>query len=182
MSYFFPPEVMGAHIGPAECHSTNRKHHINMRGVTALQGHMGVELDPVKESDEEKQAFAKYITLHKAHRDLIHSGRSFRLDAADERQFIYGVENHDEMLISVCQLAMPSHALPAPVRISCVEPDATYAVRILEMPQTSFQLMKQRPAWLDKTILLTGDNLREIGLTLPILDPESALILHLKKQ
>lgn len=42
--------------------------------------------------------------------------------------------------------------------------------------------MKQRPAWLDKTILLTGDNLREIGLTLPILDPESALILHLKKQ
>ncbi len=58
MSYFFPPEVMGAHIGPAECHSTNRRHAINMRGVTALSGHMGVELDPVKESPEEKQAFA----------------------------------------------------------------------------------------------------------------------------
>ncbi|MEL0615171.1 alpha-galactosidase, partial [Marinomonas arenicola] len=25
MSYFFPPEFMGAHIGPGECHSTNRR-------------------------------------------------------------------------------------------------------------------------------------------------------------
>ncbi|MGR5339814.1 alpha-galactosidase [Vibrio astriarenae] len=181
MSYFFPPEVMGAHIGPAECHSTKRKHGINMRGVTALQGHMGVELDPVKESSEEKQAFAKYIELHKTHRDLIHSGRNFRLDAADERQFIYGVENDQEMLVTVCQLAMPSHALPAPLRISCVDPKASYSVRIVEMPNTSFQLMKHRPEWIGKTIRLSGDNLREIGLTLPILDPESALVLHITK-
>ncbi len=41
--------------------------------------------------------------------------------------------------------------------------------------------MKQRPQWLDKTLTLSGDNLKEIGVTLPILDPESALIVHLKK-
>lgn len=181
MSYFFPPEVMGAHIGPAECHSTKRKHGINMRGVTALQGHMGVELDPVKEQEQEKQEFAKYINLHKTFRELIHAGRSFRLDAADDRQYIYGVENNSEMLITVCQLSMPTHALPAPVRISCADPSASYSVRILEMPQTSFQLMKHRPEWIGKTIQLSGDNLREIGLTLPILDPESALVLHIQR-
>ncbi|MGR5542645.1 alpha-galactosidase, partial [Vibrio campbellii] len=91
---------------------------------------------------------------------------------------IYGVENDQEMLVTVCQLAMPSHALPAPLRISCVDPKASYSVRIVEMPNTSFQLMKHRPEWIGKTIRLSGDNLREIGLTLPILDPESALILH----
>jgi alpha-galactosidase len=181
MSYFFPPEVMGAHIGPAECHSTNRRHAINMRGVTALSGHMGVELDPVKESAEEKQAFAHYIQLHKQYRDLLHSGRTFRIDPADQNQNIYGVENGQEMLITVCQLAMPNHALPSPLRVSCADENARYEVKIVEMPKTSFQLMKQRPQWLDKTLTLSGDNLKEIGVTLPILDPESALIVHLKK-
>ncbi|MFT6987658.1 MAG: alpha-galactosidase, partial [Psychromonas sp.] len=52
---------------------------------------------------------------------------------------------------------------------------------LVETPATSFQLMKQRPKWLDKTLTLSGENLKEIGLTLPILDPESALMLHLKK-
>jgi alpha-galactosidase len=181
MSYFFPPEVMGAHIGPEECHSTNRRHHINMRGITALAGHMGVELDPVKVPKEERAAFARYIALHKEYRELLHSGRSFRLDTPDKRQNIYGVQNEQEMLLTVCQLTMPDYALPSPLRISCIDTDAQYQVQIVEMPDTSFQLMKQRPKWLDKTLTLSGENLKEIGLTLPILDPESALMLYLKK-
>ncbi|MDB1123151.1 alpha-galactosidase [Vibrio algarum] len=181
MSYFFPPEVMGAHIGPDEAHTTRRCHHINMRGMTALSGHMGVELDPVKVPEEEKLAFAKYIALHKEFRQLLHTGRSFRLNASDKRQHIYGVKGHEELVITVCQLAMPEYALPTPLRISCIDVDATYEVKLVEMPETSFQLMKQRPQWLDKTLTLSGDNLKEIGLTLPILDPESALMVHLKK-
>jgi alpha-galactosidase len=181
MSYFFPPEVMGAHIGPDEAHTTRRCHHINMRGMTALAGHMGVELDPVKVPEEEKLAFAKYIALHKEFRDLLHSGRSFRLNASDQRQNIYGVMNDDELVITVCQLAMPEYALPTPLRINCIDTDAQYEVKLVEMPETSFQLMKQRPHWLDKSLTLSGDNLKEIGLTLPILDPESALMVHLKK-
>ena len=181
MSYFFPPEVMGAHIGPEECHSTNRRHHINMRGVTALAGHMGVELDPVKVPAEEKQAFAHYIALHKKYRGLLHSGRSFRLNASDKNQNIYGVQNADEMLITVCQLTMPEYALPCPLRINCIDAAAKYEVSLVEISNASFQLMKQRPQWLDKTLTLSGDNLKEIGLTLPILDPESALMISLKK-
>ncbi len=46
MSYFFPPEVMGAHIGNRHCHATFRQHSIAFRGLTALFGHMGLELDP----------------------------------------------------------------------------------------------------------------------------------------
>jgi len=181
MSYFFPPEVMGAHIGPDESHTTRRCHHINMRGMTALGGHMGVELDPVKVTQEEKEAFAKYISLHKKYRQLLHSGRSFRLDSSDKGQNIYGVHDDDEMLITVCQLTMPDYALPSPLRISCIDSDAQYQVKLVEMPDTSFQLMKQYPQWLDKTLTLSGENLKEIGLTLPIIDPESALMVYLKK-
>ena len=76
---------------------------------------------------------------------------------------------------------MPSYALPSPLRITCVDADAKYAVTLIEMPKASFQLMKQAPKWLDQTLTLTGNNLQEIGLILPILDPESALIVSLKK-
>ncbi|MBN8124721.1 alpha-galactosidase, partial [Vibrio vulnificus] len=125
--------------------------------------------------------FPRYIALHKEYRHLLHSGRSFRIDPADKNQNIYGIENENEMLITVCQLAMPDHALPSPLRISCSDVNAKYLVKLVEMPQTSFQLMKQRPKWLDRTLTLSGDNLKEIGLNLPILDPESALIVHLQK-
>jgi alpha-galactosidase len=143
---------------------------------------MGVELDPVKVPAKERQAFAKYIALHKKYRHLLHSGRSFRIDTADNRQNIYGVHNDDEMLITVCQLTMPDYALPSPLRISDIDTTASYQVKVVETPENSFQLMKQRPKWLDKTLTLSGENLKEIGLTLPVLDPEAALMLHLKKQ
>jgi alpha-galactosidase len=142
---------------------------------------MGVELDPVKVPKAEKQAFAKYIALHKQYRELLHSGRSFRLDTPDKHQNIYGVQNEKEMLLTVCQLTMPDYALPSPLRISCIDANAQYHVQIVEMPETSFQLMKQRPQWLNKTLTLSGENIKEIGITLPILDPESALMLSLKK-
>ncbi len=95
MGYFFPPEVMGAHIGPEESHSTKRRHHINMRGLTALFGHMGVELDPVRESGEQVQGMANYIALHKRFRHLIHSGTGFRLDCTDANRHVYGVASND---------------------------------------------------------------------------------------
>ncbi|MEH6452386.1 MAG: alpha-galactosidase [Psychromonas sp.] len=98
MSYFSPPEVMGAHIGPDESHTTRSCHHMNLRGMTALSGHMGVELDPVKASQTEKDAMAKYIALHKKFRQLQHTGRSFRLDTTDKNQNVYGVLNDNHSL------------------------------------------------------------------------------------
>jgi len=181
MSYFFPPEVIGAHIGPEDCHSTNRRHHINMRGITALGGHMGVELDPLQVSEEERQAFTKYIALHKQYRTLLHTGQHVRLDTSDKHQNIYGVYNEQASLLTVCQLTMPDYALPSPLRINYLDSDASYRVTMVETSEASFQLMKQRPAWLEKTITLNGDSLKHIGLTLPILDPESAIMIYLEK-
>ena len=42
-SYFFPPELMGAHVGPRECHITGRVHSMALRAGVALLGDMGVE-------------------------------------------------------------------------------------------------------------------------------------------
>ena len=180
MGYFFPPEVMGAHIGSEESHSTKRRHHLNMRGLTALFGHMGVELDPVRESQEQMNGMAYYIALHKRFRPLIHSGTMFRLDCTDLNRHVYGVAGNNEQLVAVCQLAMGSHTLPEPLRFAGLNSDQQYKIEVVDVAKGSFQLMKQKQDWLDNGITLSGDELMYIGLTMPLLDPESMMLLHLQ--
>lgn len=179
-SYFFPPEVMGAHIGPYESHTTRRKHDINLRGITALGGHMGVELDPVKESDDEKAQFARYIQLHKQYRNLLHSGDAFYLDCNDSTRNIYGVKNNNEMLLSICQLAMPDYAVSEPLRTIYLDDDKSYQVEVVDFPNSSNALMKKRPAWMDSDTPIRGELLNEIGLAMPVQDPETALLIYIK--
>lgn len=44
-SHFFPPEVMGTHIGPAWSHTSGRGLHTGLRALAASVGHMGIEAD-----------------------------------------------------------------------------------------------------------------------------------------
>lgn len=83
MSYFFPPEVMGAHIGHRRCHATFRQHSIAFRGLTALFGHMGLELDPVAADAKESDGYRRYALLYKEWRQLIHTGVLWRVDMPD---------------------------------------------------------------------------------------------------
>ncbi|WP_391089223.1 alpha-galactosidase [Vibrio sp. NH-UV-68] len=182
MGIFFPPEVMGTHIGPYHSHTTRRTHAINLRGLTALAGHMGVELDPVKESEQEKQAFAKYIALHKAYRPLLHSGDMFYLDGLDHRRLAYGVSDGSQMLLTVCQLAMPDYALPEPLQLDYLQADCHYRVTLLDYPPSSTQLMKEGQGWWQEgSINASGEWLMQLGLSLPLLDPESCLLIKVEK-
>lgn len=180
LSYFFPPEVMGAHIGPFESHTTRRRHDINLRGITALGGHMGVELDPVKESEEEKSRFAHYIKLHKSYRSLLHSGDVFYLDSNDTSRNVYGVKNANEMLLTVCQLAMPDYANAEPVRFAYLNVNKQYRVEVIDFPEASKSLMKQMPTWMNTPSVFSGELLNKVGLTMPIQDPETAMLISIK--
>lgn len=181
MGIFFPPEVMGAHIGPYHSHTTRRTHDINLRGLTALAGHMGVELDPVKESEEEKQAFAKYITLHKRYREVLHSGDSFYLDSSDKTRLAYGVTKAHQTLVTVCQKAMQDYALPEPLILDQLDREINYKVTMVDYPQSSAQLMKPSEGWWENGELeVSGDWLATLGLSLPILDPEACLLLSIE--
>lgn len=184
VSIFFPLEVMGSHIGPQHSHTTRRQHNINLRGITALFGHMGVELDPVRESESECAGFAKYIEMHKRFRSLLHTGNSLYLDSCEPSREAYGVFDHDQLLLAVCQKQMPDYALPEPLVLSMLDVKADYWIELVDYPQQSLALMKQLPTWM--SILIKGDKLKVsgaelavLGLSLPIQDPETCLLLYL---
>src|SRR5205085_9477549 len=53
-SIFFPPEVMGAHVGPRASHTTARSASLRLRATTAMVSHMGIEADISAMPDEER--------------------------------------------------------------------------------------------------------------------------------
>jgi alpha-galactosidase len=89
MSYFFPPEVMGAHIGIINVTPPSAST-ASFRGLTALFGHMGLELDPVSADEQERAGYRNYAALHKQWRDVIHHGVQWRMDMPDATTLAQG--------------------------------------------------------------------------------------------
>ena len=75
-----PPELLGTHIGPTPGHQTGRSLSLSFRATTALFGHAGIEWDVSKISSDDKTALKTWAAYYKANRDLLHTGKSIRID------------------------------------------------------------------------------------------------------
>lgn len=188
MSYFFPPEVMGAHIGNRYCHATYRQHSIEFRGLTALFGHLGLELDPVNADAKEREGYRHYAALYKQWRDVIHSGTQWRIDMPDSTTLVQGIVSQDQRqgLYTVSQLAMPDYTLLAPLRVAGLDARAQYRITLLDHPNIRItdeggHTMRQLPAWMTTPQIVSGEWLMQAGLALPVLDPESAILVGFER-
>ncbi|CZF80534.1 Alpha-galactosidase [Grimontia marina] len=52
-----------------------------------------------------------------------------------------------------------------------------YRVEVIDAPAAFSKTMKHLPVWIEKTQVVSGDQLSQIGLSLPVMDPESAMLL-----
>lgn len=180
-SYLFPPELMGAHIGPPTAHTTGRTHTLAFRAATAFFGHLGIEWNLLDASDAELKSLATVIDHHKRLRPVLHTGTVRRLDHGDPAIVAHGVIAVDrtEAVVAVAQVATSDTLATAPLRVTGLDPDLTYEVEVLSLADQSFGKAKRQPAWFaDGRVVLTGRQLAAVGLTLPVLHPESALLLH----
>lgn len=189
MSYFFPLEIMGAHIGHARCHATFRQHNLPFRGLTALFGHMGLELDPVKADIQESSGYLYYANLYKKWRHLIHSGDLWRMDSLDKTRQIQGVvsENKSTALFLISQLLMPDYTLTGTLHIPGLQLQSRYRIRLedpLDIPLSGKggHTMRKLPSWMEQEQpIFTGEWLAKAGLQLPILDPGTAILISFEK-
>lgn len=180
-SIFFPPEVMGTHVGPAASHTTARRATIDLRTFTALFGHMGVEADVRRFAPHELEALTAAIALHKSLRPLLHSGRLVRQAAPDPGSIAFAVIGAGEVLASLAQLQTPQTSGAAPLRLQGLEPDTVYDVRLLNPPRRPKASMKTSPAVVGgEEIAASGRLLAEVGLPTPILRAGEIAVYHLR--
>ncbi len=182
-SFFLPLDVIGAHVGPSECHQTGRRLSMGMRAGTALMGHMGLELNVLTEPQRDLDALKSAITLHKQHRALIHGGDFQRIDATENLN-ITGVIAPDkrEALWSVAFMKGHDATLPGRFVPVGLERGARYRVRLV-WPDDWHTLSS--PSIVDaldlcgEGMVVSGDALMTVGMQLPLTMPETVLLLHL---
>ena len=171
---------MGAHVGPTTSHTTGRTHSVAFRGATAMFGHLGIEWNLLTATDTEREQVTRVIECHKRHRDLLHSGRTLRIDTDDPALSAFAVVAQDasEAIVSISQVET-SRGLPAGVvRVPGLDPQRPYRIERIALDDRPLGKAKRQPAWLDG-VEVCGAQLEVTGVTLPVLNPETALILHL---
>ena len=171
-SHVFPPELMGAHVGPEVCHITGRRLSIGLRVATALIGHIGVECDLRALTEREAGDLAAGIALYKAHRALIHTGELLRLDTpAGCDGVLIVAADRETALLRWTVLAEAGTSMAPRLRLAGLDAAPVYTAELLWPPRLRAVL----PA-------ATGEALCAVGLDLPRLRPETGVIIRLSRQ
>lgn len=153
---FFPPELMGSHVGAAPAHATGRIQTMRFRNHVALPGHFGVELDLRKLGEHDLERLGEGIAGYKALRDRLHRGQVWQGAGADG--LLWQAHGTAEALVLMITRIDPQTQRHAPgLRLPML--DATRRYRIGETEYAG--------AWLVQH-----------GLALPPLRGEDGLVLE----
>ncbi|GGB65263.1 alpha-galactosidase [Shewanella inventionis] len=179
-SFFFPAEVMGAHVGPRDCHITGRNISIAMRAAVAFFGHMGIEMDPRELTDDERQQLQQIIKLHKQHRQLIHSGKLVRLNS-DGDSINFGIVNADQSqaLFAYNSVKETQRTNPPKYHFAGLDADKDYTLSLVWPAGFSFYSPSVLSV-IDKQTY-SGEALMTFGMQLPITFPQTSLIFELNQ-
>lgn len=78
-SFFYPVSTVGSHVSAIPNHQTGRKTPLKTRGVVAMAGSFGYEMDLNLLSPDEKEVVKEQVEDYKKYYDLIHNGDYYRL-------------------------------------------------------------------------------------------------------
>ncbi|MDQ6751914.1 MAG: alpha-galactosidase [Actinomycetota bacterium] len=175
-----PPELVGSHIGPVTSHTTARTHALSFRAITALFGHFGMEWDIRAVTGSEREELRGFIALYKEHRALIHGGRMVHADVPDPSMLLHGVVSPaaDQALFALVAVATSSSEQPGRFGLPGLDPDRQYRVQAIYPAGGNIYIQASPPAWLADGATASGLFLAEVGLPMPILNPEHAVLLH----
>jgi len=176
-----PPELVGTHVGPTTSHTTSRTHSLSFRAITAIFGHFGIEWDVRTLGDSELLELSEAVALYKKHRALIHSGVAVHGDLVDPAYLLGGsvAQDGSEALYSFVCVATSFDEIPGRVGFPGLDPDVRYDVTVIFPTATSPYNQRSNVGWIPDGITASGRFLAEVGLPMPILNPEQGVLIHL---
>ena len=150
-SLVYPNVSMGCHVSAIPNHQVHRMTPLNTRGVVAMSGNFGYELDITKLSDEEKEMIKEQIKNYKEIRETIQFGDYYRLSSPFESNdvaWMFVSKDKKEVVVSfVRQSALP-HPKFESLKLVGLEEDASYEV-------------------VGEDAVFFGDELMYVGLNVP---------------
>ena len=175
-----PPELVGAHVGPAVSHSSGRATDLSYRMATSLMGSAGFESDLLALDADESERVAAFAALYKRLRHVVHTGRTSHPALRDEAWRVTAFTTRDAAaaVVVVATVASLEDARAERLRLTSLNPSRTYRVRVCD-EIGSAQHGWITPPWFSAGgIELPGIMLAEVGLQLPTLWPVQAFVLE----
>ncbi len=176
-----PPELLGGHVGAPRAHITGRRHDLSFRLATALFGSAGIEWDVTAASNEDRAVLRDWVATVKRFRGLVATGTTVRTDEPTDDRYVHALVAPDgsEALVALATLATAAVAVPAPLRLPGLDPARSYRVEPVMLGAPPHAIQDAPPSWLASGgITISGALLAELGLPVPLLGPEQALVLH----
>ena len=78
-SFFYPISTVGSHVSAVPNHQTGRITSLDTRGIVAMAGSFGYELDLSTLTEEEKETMKEQVKKYRQYQLLIHNGDYYRL-------------------------------------------------------------------------------------------------------
>jgi alpha-galactosidase len=180
-----PLELVGAHVGAPRAHVTGRTHDLSFRFATAVFGHFGLEWDLTAASTSDITALTEGIAWWKGVRELLHSGRAFRVDHPDPSAYVHGVvaDGSAELVAVVGYAQLGSLALerPARLRVPGLAPARRYRISpVFPAGRPAVFGRTDAPWWTVGGATLTGRALATTGVALPVLGPAQAALFEVR--
>ena len=104
-SFCYPPCTMGAHVSAVPNEQNGRITSLKTRGIVAMSGAFGYEMDLGKCTEAEKEEIRRQVECYKAHYELICRGDYYRLSSPFEKNVFtaweHVAEDKREALVSL---------------------------------------------------------------------------------
>ncbi len=128
-SFFYPVSAVGSHVSAVPNHQTGRNVSLSARGVTAMAGTFGYELDTGTLTEEEKEEIREQVKKYKKYESLIRTGDYYRLSDPFEDPYaswMFVSMDKRQALLNVVMLEMHGNMTISYVRLRGLEPEASY--------------------------------------------------------
>ena len=176
---FFPPEVMGCHIGASPAHSTGRRQAMNFRANVAFGGHFGIELDPRHLNAQDRKQVAFWIRAYKDHRHILHSGKLWQGEAGEGATW-QAQGQPDDFILSVFRVAPSGRRHPPKLILPFVDQARAYKLTLISPSSQEQDNAVTLLAHLNSSRgNVSGAWLANSGLLLPPMKGEDGLIIRL---
>jgi len=129
-SFFFPCSTMGAHVSDSPNHQTGRSTPFNTRGVVAMSGTFGYELDLNKMDEEERAMIVKQVADYHRFNPIVAQGELHRL-TDPFKNIYYTIWMHvapdkSKFLLNYVQSRCIPHGPLRQVRLRGLDPKRNY--------------------------------------------------------
>ncbi|WP_413452456.1 alpha-galactosidase [Georgenia phoenicis] len=178
-----PPEMVGTHLGAPRAHTTGRVTDLSFRLTAALLGHSGIEFDLTTASADELATITRWTGYYRSLRPLLRTGTVVNADDVDDGAVLRGVVAPDGGRATYvwARTAVARPPRPGLTPLPGLDDGATYRVVVREPFGPARRAERTDPPWVRDGVVLGGDVLSGVGVLLPVLAPQSAVLVEAER-